>query len=269
MRLKDEHLAFSSGIGLASCAIGYLEEKAHDAFEIFKDEILECIIKPNKQTALHVYLMFFQDTQEDMSNLDGSLEERFNRTRNLLNEIGMHPELRMPEFHECEDSYSHEECACECDEIVEEWFDYVYENANLIDEIVIHSAFQILFQDRRFLHDFHIKLAEFIESQIAEIKQKYPDDITQRNRIKRKAFPEWLKKAVYHRDKGTCTFCRCDLSHLVRIQNTKHIDHIVPLALFGSNDASNYQLLCETCNTSKGAHSTDTNSVNVPFWNMS
>ncbi|WP_329767411.1 HNH endonuclease [Bacillus nitratireducens] len=47
-----------------------------------------------------------------------------------------------------------------------------------------------------------------------------------------------------------------------------HIDHIVPLQLFGSNDASNFQLLCETCNTSKGARSTATSSVNIPFWNL-
>ncbi|OQP09823.1 hypothetical protein B1692_16745, partial [Geobacillus thermoleovorans] len=46
------------------------------------------------------------------------------------------------------------------------------------------------------------------------------------------------------------------------------IDHIVPLNLFGSNDASNMQLLCERCNTSKGDRSTDTSFINVPFWNL-
>lgn len=31
---------------------------------------------------------------------------------------------------------------------------------------------------------------------------------------------------------------------------------------------SNFQLLCGTCNTSKGARSTATSSVNIPFWNL-
>nr|WP_232713460.1 HNH endonuclease signature motif containing protein [Bacillus xiapuensis] len=43
---------------------------------------------------------------------------------------------------------------------------------------------------------------------------------------------------------------------------------MVPLELFGTNDASNMQLLCETCNTSTGVRSTATSSVNVPFWNL-
>ncbi|MED3661644.1 HNH endonuclease signature motif containing protein [Ureibacillus terrenus] len=29
---------------------------------------------------------------------------------------------------------------------------------------------------------------------------------------------------------------------------------MVPLGIFGTNDASNFQLLCEACNTSKGAN---------------
>lgn len=32
-----------------------------------------------------------------------------------------------------------------------------------------------------------------------------------------------------------------------------HIDHIFPLALGGSNDLVNLQLLCETCNLKKSA----------------
>ena len=36
-----------------------------------------------------------------------------------------------------------------------------------------------------------------------------------------------------------------------------HIDHIVPLALDGSNDLDNLQLLCKTCNLSKGTSIVD------------
>jgi 5-methylcytosine-specific restriction endonuclease McrA len=35
---------------------------------------------------------------------------------------------------------------------------------------------------------------------------------------------------------------------------TRHVDHILPLALGGDNRRKNIQLLCPTCNLSKGAH---------------
>lgn len=112
-----------------------------------------------------------------------------------------------------------------------------------------------------------MELSEFIESYIDDIREAYSENVTKKGRIKRTHFPKWLTNAVFYRDKGICTICRCDLSNLIRTQNTIHIDHIVPLDVFESNDASNFQLLCETCNTSKGARSTETSSINVPFWN--
>jgi hypothetical protein len=48
--------------------------------------------------------------------------------------------------------------------------------------------------------------------------------------------------------KGKCACCNSDLS-----ETGYHIDHIMPLALGGSNDDDNVQLLCPACNASKGA----------------
>jgi 5-methylcytosine-specific restriction endonuclease McrA len=45
-----------------------------------------------------------------------------------------------------------------------------------------------------------------------------------------------------------CAYCRTDLT-----QTTKHVDHIVPLALGGSNGRQNLQFCCPPCNQSKGA----------------
>lgn len=45
-----------------------------------------------------------------------------------------------------------------------------------------------------------------------------------------------------------CGYCRADLR-----KTKKHLDHIVPLALGGSNDRTNLQYLCAPCNLSKGA----------------
>lgn len=45
-----------------------------------------------------------------------------------------------------------------------------------------------------------------------------------------------------------CTNCKTNLK-----KSGKHIDHIFPVALGGTSDPSNIQLLCPTCNRKKGA----------------
>ena len=53
-------------------------------------------------------------------------------------------------------------------------------------------------------------------------------------------------KALMTTQKCMCAVCRTD------IKNAYHVDHIMPLVLGGSNDRTNIQLLCPSCNTSKG-----------------
>ncbi len=265
---KDEHLALSSGIGLAGLAISYFHEAGISAFENFREEIIEAILKPNKTTAVHWYLAYFQNICVEIKNIKENVDGRdnlFDFIYRILDEVDLNPDLPIPDFDNCSDEW-HEDCSC--NDIIEQWVSFVEDNNDMIDELIIHSAFQIVFLDRKFLHDFHLELADFVESYIDEIREAYPDNVTVKGRIKRTHFPKWLTNAVFYRDKGTCSICRCDLSNLIRTQNTIHIDHIVPLDVFGSNDASNFQLLCETCNTSKGSRSTETSSINVPFWNL-
>jgi 5-methylcytosine-specific restriction endonuclease McrA len=57
--------------------------------------------------------------------------------------------------------------------------------------------------------------------------------------------PEQIKILVKNQN-NKCACCRNEL-------NKYHVDHIVPLALDGSNDILNIQILCPTCNLSKGA----------------
>jgi 5-methylcytosine-specific restriction endonuclease McrA len=71
--------------------------------------------------------------------------------------------------------------------------------------------------------------------------------------LRRVHIPEWVKRAVYFRDRGRCVFCRQDLSGLVKIHSNKHYDHVVSLADGGLNDVTNIQLLCEGCNIKKSA----------------
>jgi len=52
-----------------------------------------------------------------------------------------------------------------------------------------------------------------------------------------------IREIVIRRDQGTCQACG---------QEGKHVDHIVPRKLNGTDDLSNLQLLCVQCNLSKG-----------------
>ncbi|MFJ6414542.1 HNH endonuclease [Terribacillus saccharophilus] len=270
MAAKDEHLALSSGIGLAGLGVSNFWDYGSLAFSTFKDEIFESIIKPGKLTAVHHYLFFFQDIEDELDkiykNID-DLEWIYNFMIRTLEEVNLQPDIPTLNFAGCSDGY-HEQCNCR--EIVEQLMEYINEHQDKIDELIVHAAFQFIFQDRKFLHDFHLELSSFIEENMEEIEERFPEYVTNKKRIKRVYFPKWMTDAVFYRDKGTCSNpeCRCDLSNLIRTQNTKHIDHIVPLDLHGSNDASNFQLLCEPCNTSKGARSTASSSVNAPYWNI-
>jgi len=54
--------------------------------------------------------------------------------------------------------------------------------------------------------------------------------------------------AIFEAQGGRCAYCRADLGEV-----EKHVDHVMPLALGGSNGPENLQYLCRPCNQSKGA----------------
>ncbi len=61
----------------------------------------------------------------------------------------------------------------------------------------------------------------------------------------RSPIPDEVKVFVWNRDGGRCIRCRSN--------QRLEFDHVIPIALGGANTARNLQLLCETCNRSKGA----------------
>lgn len=61
----------------------------------------------------------------------------------------------------------------------------------------------------------------------------------------RQPIPREIKVAVWQRDQGRCVECGSKVE--------LEFDHIVPLALGGSNTERNIQLLCANCNRAKGA----------------
>ncbi|MFE4759577.1 HNH endonuclease [Bacillus mycoides] len=269
MAPKDQHLALSSGIGLAGLAVSNFWDYGTEAAWVFKDEIIDSIVKPTKLTAIHHFLYFFQDIENELEMIWKNADDMkwvYTFIVRTLHEVNLHPNLTEPDFDLCIDDHGHFNCAC--NDIIHQWIDYVNDNQDKIDDLIVHSAFQFIFQDRKFLHDFHLELSRFTEKYMDDIEKKHSDCVTKKKRIKRQYFPKWLTSAVFYRDKGTCAICRCDLSNLVRTQNTIHLDHIIPLDVYGSNDASNFQLLCERCNTSKGARFTTTSLVSTPVWNL-
>lgn len=61
----------------------------------------------------------------------------------------------------------------------------------------------------------------------------------------RQWIPREVRRAVWERDGGCCTLC----GSAFELQ----YDHVIPVALGGTSDAANLQILCGDCNRRKGA----------------
>ena len=190
MRLKEEHLALSSGIGLAGFAISHFWDEGKNAIELYKEEIIESIVKPTKMTAVHHYLANFQDVYEELdgfrkAGMDNEYTYLF--IEKTLDNLGMKPNLPEPDFENCSgDAEGYHDEKCQCGQELEKWKKYINDNCRKIDELIIHSAFQIVFRDRVFLHDFHLLLSEYVGEWIDDIKGAHPDCVTSKDRIKRR-----------------------------------------------------------------------------------
>ena len=62
---------------------------------------------------------------------------------------------------------------------------------------------------------------------------------------KRRQIPESVRIAVWRRDQGTCVKCGS--------RERLEYDHIIPVVEGGGDTVRNIELLCESCNRSKGA----------------
>ena len=132
--------------------------------------------------------------------------------------------------------------------------------------IAAESAFEILFNDREFLYEFQLRLKEVIEREDTPHPSDYFDD---RGRVKRVLYlPKWLQRAVYYRDRGRCQNCLKDVSGEVYHLDMYHMDHVLPLAEGGTNDPTNFQLLCKACNLKKGGRGSRPTNRQVRFWEM-
>lgn len=126
-----------------------------------------------------------------------------------------------------------------------------------------NEVFYILFNNRNFLLMFN----QIVSETVYDLSTYYPVKyLTKKGTIKRSNIPVWVKKAVFHRDKGRCVFCNTDLTNLINTLTIKNFDHIVPLDLFGANDPCNIQLSCEKCNKSKSNKEPSTSDNYFSWW---
>ena len=114
-----------------------------------------------------------------------------------------------------------------------------------------------MYNDRQALLNFNYLVTDYVRAVDKDSIEENEDVkrlFSKKGTLKRAEIPAWVKNAVYFRDRGRCCFCGCDLSGLLSPKSKKHYDHIVPLKTGGLNDVSNIQLLCSTCNQTKGGN---------------
>ena len=121
----------------------------------------------------------------------------------------------------------------------------------LFDKIA-EEVFYLLFNNRDLLTRFNLIMARYVSDITLDSLEEDEEYLFLRDgRLKRTELPEWVKNAVFFRDRGHCCGCKKDVSSLLNLSEQKHYDHIVPLAEGGLNDITNIQLLCKECNLSK------------------
>lgn len=138
---------------------------------------------------------------------------------------------------------------------VQNWYKLNKKKFELLADKLCDDVFYILFSNRILLQKFNKIISRDFE------KFKFlKSELNERGKIKRVTIPKWVKKAVFHRDKGRCVICTTDLSGVINKLEPQNFDHIVPLDLFGVNDPTNVQLLCKKCNSEKLNRNTNSSS---------
>lgn len=229
------------------------------------DEGKDCILKPNKYTLLHCFIgqyLYHYLMNERYYLLDQICDDfeadiiiRFiDETAKILNEYGiivMEYEKKIKIFDEI---YEQSDCSLDIEykELVGKIYDEILEKFNNIEEDIVEATFYLLFNNKGFLFRFHEYLSKYVT-----VKFLVTNFFDTFNHIKRCSYlPEWLKRAVFYRDNGRCQHCGKDLTGLLAIGSDKELqyDHIIPLERCGTNDATNFQLLCSDCNLKKGGN---------------
>lgn len=209
-----------------------------------------------KKTAMHSFIsitimdFFLEDMYDYDEHVFKSYRSKLHHVpllyaEKVMREYDLHDYVGEPLL--AEENLSYEEIEAYHEDIL--LAGYIEECVDRITE----EVFYILFNNRNLLANFNLWVSyRILESPPEQRGDEELPYFTAKGLVKRVSIPTWAKKAVYFRDRGRCCNCNKDLSNTLSIQNKQHYDHIVPLKLGGINDVSNLQLLCDSCNQSKG-----------------
>lgn len=209
------------------------------------EDVLELALKPSKWTLLHDYIEY--SVLDGISySLKKSGSEAYDEIYNELDAYDIiyknHDTYKGNDFHH-----------------------YLYRiHAQKICPELVPNIFNILFSDREVMRRFNLVISESIK------KLNYsdwPNHLKRDGVLKRNTYwPEWLRSALFRREQGHCANCQKDLTGLLSNNRDIAIDHIVPLNMGGTNDSTNFQILCSKCNADKGGDNTNTSDLYSAFW---
>ncbi|MCK5039738.1 MAG: HNH endonuclease [Candidatus Aenigmarchaeota archaeon] len=220
------------------------EEYLQDYFSPQDNKFLDKISKPQKHTILHdlIEIRWILDYEYLSRKLD--YEDLINHFEEILKVYNVKVNKRDPDDRKY------------CDSL-----EKLMPKAN---PPIVGEIFNILYGDRMFL----LKLNEIASKTVRCMKMNEFPKILEKDGVlkRRNCLPIWLKYAVRHRDKDRCQGCGKDLSVMRKPHHELCYDHIVPLNKGGTNDPTNFQLLCNDCNLKKGGVVIKTSEYYTPYW---
>lgn len=117
---------------------------------------------------------------------------------------------------------------------------------------------------------YYAEHPEKAKARVSRYRAEHPEEAAERNRRYRAEHPEMRAtnsrnyrarkrnalgthtaadvRAQHERQRGCCYWCRVKV-----LWRKKHVDHVVPLILGGSNGPENIVITCPTCNLTKNA----------------
>lgn len=276
-----KELKLKYGYKMASIVSEVILEEGDDAFdnyswltgvsseEYFVSLIIENkdkIINPSKETLLHIFIgdivdLYFANevyTFKDSNYFDLDKYSIINFFENtfvcILQEYDKRVKNFSSEIEKIDKKFDKEQIGeDEYKEKIEELIEYFIEKLDTIKDEIVEEVFFLLFANKRLIMEFNGILASYT---MKLDKSEHGDIFDEHGNIKRKKdLPQWLKKAVFFKCNGVCQKCGKDLSNMFNIPKDRELqyDHIIPLEKGGVNDPTNFQILCQDCNSHKSS----------------
>jgi hypothetical protein len=265
---KHFSFAYMESYWLAGAAIGEFYEYSNLLFPEFyresRHQLIPRLLKPHKWTIMHEWIIYVFNFHHWYADRHFEKSDVFSMESKIVEDAGFllsdHPDFDL--LIECDFCGGCIECSKYWvidKEIRNAWEDSVTS--------LVHTVFHLFMSNKEFLRDFNEYISECMESDINLLMIENPEQVDG-GEIRRVSWPKWLERAIIFRDKGVCSICRKDVSGTLNLENKYAIDHIVPIANYGSNDPTNLQLLCWECNAIKSNKSSETNNIDIPLWNI-